>query len=107
MNKSDGKIQKSVSKEMRPKQFYEVIVFLWNCHDQNVCVFIDNIHVLHFSCFFDEFLSTNRHWHRWQMHSSRRLVPLFIWSRLHTVASQEKRKEAIPGVRCLGSLWWL
>jgi hypothetical protein len=28
--------------------------------------------------------------------SSRRLVPLFVCSRLHTGASQEKRKEAIP-----------
>ena len=28
--------------------------------------------------------------------SSRRLVPLFVWDRLHTGASQEKRKEANP-----------
>jgi hypothetical protein len=28
--------------------------------------------------------------------SSRRLVPLFVWGRLHTGASQEKRKEASP-----------
>jgi hypothetical protein len=38
--------------------------------------------------------------------SSRRLVPLFVWGRLHTGASQEKRKEANP-IRSSNFLFWV
>ena len=54
---------------------------------------IDNIVVM----FSGRVLSTDSR-HTYGFHlcsSSRRLVPLFVWGRLHTGASQEKRKEAL------------
>jgi len=53
---------------------------------------MDNIFVI----FGERFFSTDsRHTYGYTLcSSSRRLVPLFVWGRLHTGASQEKRKEA-------------
>ena len=43
------------------------------------------------------FSTDNRHIYGYKLcSSSRRLVPLFVWSRLHTGAFQEKRKAASP-----------
>jgi hypothetical protein len=54
----------------------------------------------------DVFFNRQSSWHThgyklWS--SSRRLVPLFEWGRLHTRASHEKRKEAIPILQFLGT----
>ena len=54
---------------------------------------IDDIFVI----FGGRVLQDSRHTYGYQLcSSSRRLVPLFVWGRLHTGASQEKRKEANP-----------
>ena len=53
-------------------------------------IFIENI-------FMDVFATDSQHTYGYKMcSSSRRLVPLFIWNRLHAGASQEKPKEATP-----------
>ena len=54
---------------------------------------IDNIFVMFGGRVFQQTVGIT-YWY--QLCSSRRLVPLFVWGRLHTVASQEKRKEASP-----------
>ena len=56
-------------------------VFYW----QHICY-------LWWTCFSTD----SRHINGYKLcSSSRRLVPLFVWGRLHTGASQEKRKEAL------------
>ena len=52
---------------------------------------IDNIFVMFGGRVFQQTVGIT---YRYQLSSSRRLVPLFVWGRLHTEASQEKRKEA-------------
>ena len=58
------------------------------------------IYCLRISYFDSEiirFSTDSRHTCRYKLcSSSRRLVPLFVWGRLHTWASREKRKEASP-----------
>jgi hypothetical protein len=58
------------------------------------------IYCLHISYFDSEiirFSTDSRHTYRYKLcSSSRRLVPLFVWGRLPTWASREKRKEASP-----------
>ena len=49
----------------------------------------------------------NRHTYGYTMcSSSRRLVILFVWGRLHTGASPEKRKEASPILKLHIQLYW-
>ena len=52
---------------------------------------IDNICVMFGGCVFQQIVDIPM---GPNCSSSRRLVPLFVWGRLHTGASQEKRKEA-------------
>ena len=65
------------------------IIFLFNTDSfdwQHLCY-------LCWTCFSTD----SRHTYRYKLcFSSRRLVPLFVWGRLHTGASQEKRKETSP-----------
>jgi hypothetical protein len=54
---------------------------------------IDNTFVIFRTCFSTD----SRHTYGCKLcSSSRRLVPLFLWGRLHTRVSQEKRKETSP-----------
>jgi hypothetical protein len=54
---------------------------------------IDNIFVI----FGERVFKDSRHTYEYKLcSSSRRLVPLFEWSRFHTGASLEKRKETSP-----------
>ena len=66
---------------------------LWNWYIQHAHVF-DWQHICYiwWTCFQD-----SRHTYGYKLCSSyRRFVPLFLWGRPHTGASQEKRKEASP-----------
>ena len=67
---------------------------LWNWYLQHARVFAwQHICYVWWTCFSTD----SRHTYGYKLcSSSRRLVPLFVWGRVHTGASQEKRKEASP-----------
>jgi hypothetical protein len=71
--------------------FYQKV--LWNWYHQHALVFDwQHICYLWWTCYS----TYGRHTYGYKLcSSSRRLVPLFVWGKLHTGASQEKRKEAI------------
>jgi len=75
-----------------PLWFYQKV--LWNWYLQHARGF-DWQHIFYV---WRTFVSTDsRHTYGYKLcSSSRRLVPLFVCCRLHTGASQEKRKEASP-----------
>ena len=79
-------------KQKKTRWFYQKV--LWNWYHQHARVFCYWQHIyLWLTCF-----STDS-WHTYGYKlcsSSRRLVPLFVWGRLHTWASQEKQKEVSP-----------
>ena len=72
--------------------FYQKV--LWNWYHQHARVFDwQHICYLWWTCFSTD----SRHTYGYNLcSSSRRLVPLFVWGRLHTGASEEKRKETSP-----------
>jgi len=75
-----------------PLWFYQKV--LWSWYHQHARVF-DWQHI----CFFWWTCFSAESWYiyGWKRCSySRRLVPLFVWSRLHAGVSQVKRKEASP-----------
>jgi hypothetical protein len=72
-----------------PLRFYQKV--LWNWYHQHARGFDwQHICFLWWACFSTD----SRHTYGYKLCSSfRRLVPLFVWGRLHIGASQEKRKE--------------
>jgi hypothetical protein len=69
-----------------PLWFYQKV--LWNWYLQHVRVF-DWQHTLYLIC-WKYFSTDSRHTYGYKLCSfSRRLVPLFVWGRLHTGAFQE------------------
>jgi hypothetical protein len=69
--------------------FYQIVI--WNWYHQHARVFDwQNICYLWWAYFSTD----RRHTYEYKLcTSSRRLVPLFVWGRLHTGPSQEKRKK--------------
>ena len=70
----------------KPFWFYQDVP--WNWHHQNAGVFEwQHICYIWWTCF-------STHTHKYKLcSSSRRLIHLFVWNRLHTWATQENRKK--------------
>ena len=77
-------------KKKKQLRFYQNILWIW--HHQHVRVF-DWQYICYLRWAY--FSTDSGHTYGYKLcTSSRRLVPLFVWDRFHTGASQEKRKKS-------------